>query len=355
MANLSGFDSTSFVNMINHYSRHDGDREQDQYRYRNQSIDKSRTHLNYQVGVVRSDPKRFVESAIKSVDTKLRSGKKATNVLSDWVVTLPKNELLNGREKEFFEQVYKHLVNQVKEENVVGAYIHMDEAQPHMHFAFLPIVQSPVMTNNKSKPLKNRDGTVKRDRKGTIRYERVQVMGEDGRPLFKRSFAQSRIYTKGVLKEFHPQLEKALSDHFGFRVGIELEDPGVKQLSRLDQRDYIAAKRTLADLNGKVASGTQRLESVQKRIEERTDATTKREASIEQVRAELRASQARERVLERENRTLHSALSKAQKVFARLVAKVVTSIREAIGLRPIISDRGTPGRSVAYNEHPHDR
>lgn len=355
MANLAGFDSSSFANMINHYTRHGDDPDQHKYSYRNQSIDKTKTNLNYQVGIVRDSPDRFIEDAIASVDVKPRGGKKATNVLSDWVVTLPKNELLYGREAEFFEQVYLYLKSQLGEERIVGAYVHLDESQPHMHFAFIPIVQSPVMTNDKSRPLRYKDGSLKRDRKGTIRYERVQVCDENGRPKFRRSFAQSSIYTKGVLKEFHPKLESFLTDHFGFHVGIELEDPGEKQLSKLNQKEYAAAKETLNRIDGQIETSAQRLESVQERIKERSITTEKRQASIGQVEEELRVARERERALEKENRTLRTALERAQKLFANLVDKIVASAKDIIGFRQFIIENKGINRDDRYNEHRHDR
>ena len=47
MANLQGYGTNSVGNMLNHYTRHAGDPEQTKYRYANQDIDQTRTHLNY--------------------------------------------------------------------------------------------------------------------------------------------------------------------------------------------------------------------------------------------------------------------------------------------------------------------
>lgn len=331
MANLSGYDKSSFGHMLNHYTRHAGDPDQSKYAYRNQAIDKSRTHLNYAIGLKRGDPWAFIAKAIEGVDVKPRGGSKATNVLSDWVVTLPKNELLTGREREFFELTYRHLAVIVGEENIVGAYVHLDETQPHMHFAFVPIVASPVMTNDKSRPLKNRDGSLKRDRKGTVRYERVQVIGDDGKPLFRRSFGQSKMFDKAALKEFHPQLEEALSRHFGFKVGIELEDVGEKQLSNLEQSDYIAAKKTLDRLDGETQEKAERLEGLQQRSQARQAVVEERQAEFEQVQAELRESRARERQLEEENRDLRKAVSHLKIVLVRAMRQIA-GFAERIGL-----------------------
>lgn len=231
--------------MLNHYTRHAGDPEQTKYRYANQDIDQTRTHLNYAI-FARDDPAAFVQSKIDEVDVKPKGGGKATNVISDWVITLPKNPALIGREREFFQTAYDHMLKTVPEKLIVGAWVHMDENQPHMHFCFCPMVHTAVMTNDKSRPLLDAQGQVKRDKKGTPRYERVQVRDAAGKPVYRSSFGQTKVYTRARMKKFHPDLEKAMEGHFGFKVGIELEDKGEKLLSDLKQPDYIKAKETMS-------------------------------------------------------------------------------------------------------------
>lgn len=231
--------------MLNHYTRHAGDPEQTKYRYANQDIDQTRTHLNYAI-FARDDPAAFVQSKIDGVDVKPKGGDKATNVISDWVITLPKNPALIGREREFFQTAYDHMLKTVPEKLIVGAWVHMDENQPHMHFCFCPVVHTAVMTNDKSRPLLDAQGQVKRDKKGTPRYERVQVRDAAGKPVYRSSFGQTKVYTRARMKKFHPDLEKAMEGHFGFKVGIELEDKGGKILSDLKQPDYIKAKEAMS-------------------------------------------------------------------------------------------------------------
>lgn len=251
MANLQGYGTGSVGNMLNHYTRHAGDPEQTRYRYANQDIDPARTHLNYAI-FAREDPAAFVQSKIDGADVKPKGGDKATNVISDWVITLPKNPALKGREREFFQTAYDHMLKTVPERLVVGAWVHMDENQPHMHFCFCPMVRTAVMTNDKSRPLLDAQGRVKRDKKGTPRYERVQVRDAAGKPVYRSSFGQSKVYTRARMKRFHPDLEKAMEGHFGFKVGIELEDKGEKLLSDLKQPDYIKAKETMARQQRKI-------------------------------------------------------------------------------------------------------
>lgn len=249
MANLQGYGAAAVGNMLNHYTRHAGDPDQTKYRYANQNIDRTRTRLNYVVGKERADPRAFVQHQIDRVDVKPRDGEKSTNVISDWVITLPKNERLEGREREFFQVAYDHLTDRVPEWLVVGAYVHMDENQPHMHFCFCPVAKTPVMTNDKRRPLLNKDGSVKRDKKGTVRYKRVPVRGEDGKPVYRTSFAQSKVYDRKAMREFHPALEKAMEEHFGFEVGVLLdeEQKAEKALSNVPQADIDRARKAITE------------------------------------------------------------------------------------------------------------
>lgn len=281
MANLAGYSKSGYEAMINHYTRHQDDPEQTKWKYKNQTIDPDRTFLNYAIQPQRT-PKNFVQAAIDSVDTPVRTGKKATNVMSDWIITLPKNDLLEGREKEFFEQTFEFMKTKVPEDLIVGGYVHMDETSPHMHFAFVPLVTTQAMTNDKSRPLRDGKGKILKDKKGTVRYERVPKLDAEGNPILRRSFGQSKIFDRRAMENFHPQLEKALSDYFGFKVGIELENEGEKLLSSLNQPDYIKAKQALEKQQEEIDKGEERLELLQ-------GAQEREERAIGEIESEIRA------------------------------------------------------------------
>lgn len=292
MANLQGYSSGGYEAMINHYTRHQGDPDQTKYIYRlkdkdaqgKSRIKPERTFLNYAI-YERGDPKQFVADAMASVTVPIKTGKKATNVMSDWVITLPKNELLEGREKEFFEQSFEFMKTKVPEDLILGGWVHMDEASPHMHFAFVPLVTTQAMTNDKSRPLRDGKGKILRDKKGTVRYERVPKLDAEGNPILRRSFGQSKIFDRRAMESFHPQLEKALSDHFGFKVGIELENEGEKLLSSLSQPEYIKAKQTLEKQQEEIAKGEERLELLQ-------EAQSREERAIDEIDGRIGAVEA---------------------------------------------------------------
>lgn len=100
----------------------------------NEQIDPARSHLNYNL-----------HSGNPFENLKTRLGelsfvkKKTTNVIASWAVTAPTG-LEFEDQKEFLELMYVWLKDRYGSENVVSAYVHLDETTPHMHFKFVPAV-----------------------------------------------------------------------------------------------------------------------------------------------------------------------------------------------------------------------
>ena len=97
-----------------------------------------RTQLNYNLAVDDQPLKQldFVHKRLGEVRCLKR---KDVNVLCDWVVTMPK-DLADEYREPFFKAAYNFFAEKYGHDNVVSAYVHMDETQPHMHFAFVPVV-----------------------------------------------------------------------------------------------------------------------------------------------------------------------------------------------------------------------
>lgn len=261
MAHLEGFPASAVGAMAAHWTRHDKDPDQARHTYRNQDIDRERTRFNYTVMPRARDAagiSAIVREAIAGADVKPREGDKATNVVSCWVITLPNNPSLVGHEQEFFVECARYVREKVGESRWLGGFVHMDETTPHMHAAFVPTVETPVMTNDKDRPLlwTERDqrrnpahvaGTPKRDAKGTVRYERVPVLGDDGRPVMRRSFRQGAIFDRAGLKSFHQELEARLEAHFGFKAGIMLSAEEHAERTYTDLETFKRAARAKSD------------------------------------------------------------------------------------------------------------
>lgn len=106
--------------------------------YGKSEIDRERCHLNYNLAVhQKMSQGDFVKRRCSEVRVLNR---KDVNVMCSWVVTAPKS-LPEQDLKRFFEESYRFLTARYGLNNVVSAFVHMDETTPHMHFAFVPVVE----------------------------------------------------------------------------------------------------------------------------------------------------------------------------------------------------------------------
>lgn len=153
MAHIAKYKATAVGKLCAHYNRWDGI---DNPSVSRENIDKSRTHLNYTLGVYEKDGKRFigkvrgtaswatVKARIDAVNEEAKEhGKRATRkdavVMADMVVTLPPNVPPEDAYK-FFWNSYQYIADRVGRDNLMGGYVHMDETTPHMHVPFTPIL-----------------------------------------------------------------------------------------------------------------------------------------------------------------------------------------------------------------------
>lgn len=178
MAHVAKYNKGALGHMFKHYERAT-DEKGEYIKFGNESIDISKSHLNYNLAPDRNISQgEFVKQRCSEVKCLNR---KDVNVMCSWVVTAPEG-LQKGNEKEFFEQTYKFLENRYGSKNVISSHVHMDEVTPHMHFAFVPVIYDP-----------------KND------IEKVS--------------AKLRV-SKTDLQTFHKDLENTLENHFGYEVGI---------------------------------------------------------------------------------------------------------------------------------------
>lgn len=96
----------------------------------NKNVDPSRTFLNE--NLIAGDPETVLKKRLEEIHVMNRSD---IVILASWVFTLPKD---CTDEKSFFRCVTSFLSERYKLENVIGAFIHRDESQKHLHFFFTP-------------------------------------------------------------------------------------------------------------------------------------------------------------------------------------------------------------------------
>ena len=141
MANVMKYKAGVVGRMFNHYERRSGDNVQ----RRNEQIDPTRTYMNYDLHTgetadgQRASPKMYERMKKRLSEVKNLSKRSDVNLMCDWVITLPKDIKID-KAKEFFRHSYDFCCERYGKENVIGAWVHMDETTPHMHFSFVPVV-----------------------------------------------------------------------------------------------------------------------------------------------------------------------------------------------------------------------
>lgn len=99
----------------------------------NEKIDPTRTWMNY----------NFIsEVSLERYQRRMSEvyclNRKNVNTLAMVSVTLPK-EVKPEDQDRFFKVVFEHFKNQFGEQNVVSAFVHLDETTPHIHIKAIPV------------------------------------------------------------------------------------------------------------------------------------------------------------------------------------------------------------------------
>lgn len=130
--NCEKFTRNQSGNILVHCNRSEPNRT-----YKNQEIHHDRTHWNYNLA-----PKHegmtdyeFMKNRCEEFKILKRSN---VNWMVSWVITIPAD--YEGSQEMFFKEAYNFMENKYGKENVISAYVHLDETSPHMHFCFVPVV-----------------------------------------------------------------------------------------------------------------------------------------------------------------------------------------------------------------------
>ena len=181
MAHVAKYTRAQIGGMTRHYER--AQKESGEYQtFGNQDIDTNRSHLNYNLAPEREGSQLdFIQERLDEVKCHKRAD---VNIMCSWVITAPQGLHPDAHEK-FFAESYKFLNDRYangSEQNVVSAYVHMDEITPHMHYAFIPVVHDE-------------------------RKDKDKVSAKE-------------LIDRKDLSTFHSDLECHLIDHFDRVVGI---------------------------------------------------------------------------------------------------------------------------------------
>lgn len=181
MAHFAKYAAAAVGHLLKHYERAK-DAKGEYIKFGNKNIDPMRSPENYNLAPERMGGQQaFIKQRLSEVKLQKRDDVK---ILCDWVVTLPKGDYTPEQEHAFFKETYRFLSGKYGEKNVVSAFVHKDEEQPHMHFAFIPIV--PDKKWNEKHPDKQR--------------EKVSA---------------KECVTKSDLERFHTEFQQQLDSCFG--------------------------------------------------------------------------------------------------------------------------------------------
>lgn len=172
MAHVEKYTRGAMGNMLAHYDRTKASSKS--------LIDPERTPLNYNLAVT-DQPLSQLDFIHKRLSEIKVLNRKDVNVFCDWIVTAPQG-LSENEYADFFKEVYDFLNDRYGKENVISAYVHMDESQPHIHYAFVPV------TIDKKKGIPK--------------------------------LSAKEVITIKELKVFHKDLSRCLNDFFGRDIGI---------------------------------------------------------------------------------------------------------------------------------------
>lgn len=143
MANMRKFnDMRKIGHLCAHYERsvkpgHYGNKEIDQERLSEDCVNLAPARDGGQTAYI----KRQIAEVMGT-----RTLRKDAVKMCCWVVTVPEN-FSKEKEQKFFRATYDFLVDRygkksgMGEDCVISAYIHQSETTPHLHFAFLPIME----------------------------------------------------------------------------------------------------------------------------------------------------------------------------------------------------------------------
>jgi len=247
MASVMKFTDDAVVKLLKHDDRrikHD----------RNEDIDSTRTHLNYDLTPVRQhrDGTHLtkIEYYFQRKSEVYCYGRSDVKTVAGCIITLPR-EVVNEREqRRFFESAARFLVERYGQENIVSITIHYDEGktlylkdsqgeiirdkdgngiqefhlgQPHLHCLFMPVTKI------------NHDSLIKKK-------NHVKAMEQ-----FSEKISAADVLNKRELQRFHPDLQRHLEKDGIFcnvNSGITREQGGnrlVAQYKRDFENPYIQA------------------------------------------------------------------------------------------------------------------
>lgn len=234
MANIKKYSINSATAIIRHCERTAAS-------HSNRQIDVTKTKDNYSLWPIER-PDRLVlgqgaegQSSAKYAQRRLRKrledvsclARKDVNVLCDWVIHLGADvgdDYWDHRD--FFMATVRFMCRTYGEENIIFAWVHNDEVNPHIHIGFVPVVKK------KLKLRKNASEETRREYEKAVSEGKTEVERVDANSLISRRH----------LQKWHVNFSEYMTKELGY-------DPGV----RTGITEALGGNMTVEDLKHKPA------------------------------------------------------------------------------------------------------
>ena len=244
MAHLEKYSRSQLGHILKHDSRAK-DKNGDYIKFGNEEIDTNRTHLNYNLHERKDGLSDFEFVKNRAMEFLAKNVRKRDDVnwVGSWVITLP--ERLQGSseadKRKFFEVCHDFLGERYGLDNIVGAYVHMDETTPHMHTKITPVLYD--------------------EKKNKFRY------------------SAKDMFNRADLKSFHKDLSVRLEREFVFDVGVYENKREDERLPNKSIKELKTENKKLAELKNRMFAEAEKQNEEIKRL--------KRENERERERNEL--------------------------------------------------------------------
>lgn len=217
--------------LFNHFERKNKN-------YKNKDIDTSKSHLNYNLAPTHEEGLyKFTKNRVEELNVIKR---KNAIWCFDWCVSAP-TEIKNDEEKckLFFQEVYNFLENRYGKENVVSAWVHMDEFQSsggacHLHYCSTAVLQKQECEFNAET--------------GNLETKTVNKV------------CAKELLNRLELNTIHSDLQNYLDEHLDFKASV-------LNGSTKDGNKSIDELKKNKDLTEQIKSKEQQLNKMKKEIE----------------------------------------------------------------------------------------
>lgn len=244
MAHLEKYSRSQLGHILKHDSRAK-DQNGNYIKFGNEEIDTSRTHLNYNLHERKDglSDYEFVKNRAMEFLAKNVRNREDVNWVGSWVITLPESLHTSSEadKRKFFEVCHDFLGKRYGFDNIVGAYVHLDETTPHMHTKITPVFFD--------------------EKKNKVRH------------------SAKDMFNRADLKSFHKDLSVRLEREFGFDVGVYENKREDERLPNKSIKELKAENKKLAELKNRMFAEAEKQNEEIKRL--------KRENERERERNEL--------------------------------------------------------------------